>query len=167
MDILSDPKAMASLQSALVFLIVANPAAYRLTNSMLGFVLKVSNTNSGSPTVFGLVLHAVVFGLIAYALMSIKRPIPEAVIDQVRSWTGDVIPADGAIAKDVVKADREIAEAVMRKEELRTKNTKKIVKKAAEKEVKQANDKRQVVMKKMASSAGLKVAKKKEGFLSF
>lgn len=140
MDLLSDKKVMASLQSALLFLVVANPVTYRFVNSIFGFVVKVANSNSGAPTTFGLILHSLVFGLIAYLLMNISKPIPDAIMDRVRSMTGDMVPADKAIAVDVQRADKEIAEAVMRKEELRVKNDVKKLAKAAKSEVKNAED---------------------------
>jgi len=164
MDLLSDTKVMASLQSALLFLVVANPATYRLVNGIFGFLFKVANSNTGAPTALGLVLHSVVFGLLAYVLMNIKRPVPDAILSQVRSWTGDVDAADSGVARDVVKADQEIGEAIMKKEELRSKNAKKLAKKAAKEQV--ASEKKNVnnAVKKMAKAAPIKALKKKEGF---
>jgi len=167
MDLLSDVKVMASLQSALLFLVVANPATYRLVNSIFGFLFKVANSNTGAPTTMGLVLHSIVFGLLAYVLMNIKRPVPDAIINQVRSWTGDVNAADPSVARDVVKADREIGEAIMKKEELRSRNDKKLAEKVA---IQQA-----AMEKKNVNSAASKLAKissimaeptKKEGFFA-
>lgn len=162
MDLLSDTKVMASLQSALLFLVVANPATYRFVNGILGFVIKVANTNTGAPTTFGLVLHSVVFGLLAYLLMNIKRPVPDAIIDQVRSWTGDVDAADSGVARDVVKADQEIGEAIMKKEELRSKNAKKLAKKVEKEEVEQEKKNVDKAVKKVAKSAPIKALPKKK-----
>jgi hypothetical protein len=65
-------KAMASVHAAILFAIVASPATYSLTQSLLGGLFKV--TSNGTPTVAGLLLHALVYGLLAYAVMWIHRP---------------------------------------------------------------------------------------------
>ena len=65
-------KATASLQAAILFAIVASPATYSLTQGLLGGLFKV--TSNGVPTVAGLLLHAVVFGLLAYLIMCIAKP---------------------------------------------------------------------------------------------
>ena len=168
MDFLSDTKVMASLQSSLLFLIVANPATYRLVNSIFGFLFKVANTNTGAPTALGLLLHSVVFGLLAYVLMNIKRPVPDAIIAQVRSWTGDVDASDSSIARDVAKADQEIGEAIMKKEELRSKNNKKKVEKVAKNISKADAKKMEDAFKVMGKVSPIKtLAKgKKEGFFA-
>lgn len=164
MDLLSDTKVMASLQSALLFLVVANPATYRFVNKIFGFIFTVANTNTGAPTALGLILHSVVFGLLAYVLMNIKRPVPDAIISQVRSWTGDVNAADSGVARDVVKADQEIGEAIMKKEELRSKNDKKLASKMQKEQA--ASEKKNVnsAIKKMAKASPINAMKKKEGF---
>ena len=96
--LLRDPKVMASLQAALLFLIVANPATYRLVQMIFGGLFKVANSATGCPSAAGLLLHAVVFGLLSYGLMMLKRP---AVI---------------VLAEDVVKAEKAIAAEVMGRE---------------------------------------------------
>jgi hypothetical protein len=62
-------KISATIQSIIVFIIVSLPFTYRLTNRLLGgFVGKLADP-SGCPTALGLFIHAIVFGLIIYALM--------------------------------------------------------------------------------------------------
>lgn len=72
-------KAQASIVAALLFFIVSSPLTYRLVDSLVGgivvslvpamaSVFKVAQ--AGCPTNYGLVLHALVFGVITYGLMS-------------------------------------------------------------------------------------------------
>ena len=72
-------KAKAAVSAALLFFIISSPLTYRLVDSLIGGVVtslvpslapvfKVAQ--SGCPTNYGLVLHASVFGLVAYALMN-------------------------------------------------------------------------------------------------
>lgn len=65
-------KAMASVHAAILFAIVASPATYGLTQSLFGGLFKVAS--GGAPTIAGLLLHAVVYGLLAYAIMWLHRP---------------------------------------------------------------------------------------------
>lgn len=65
----SSLKLSATIQSIIVFIIVSLPFTYRITNRLLGgFVGKLADA-SGCPTALGLFIHAIVFGLIIYALM--------------------------------------------------------------------------------------------------
>ena len=112
--LLRDPKVMASLQAALLFLIVANPATYRLVQMIFGGLFKVANSATGCPSAAGLLLHAVVFGLLSYGLMMLKRP---AVIVLAEDTTARIVSdASEGIAVDVVKADKAIAEEVIKRE---------------------------------------------------
>ena len=71
-------KARAAISAALLFFVVSSPLTYKVVDYLVGGVVlsalpalaptfKVAQ--SGCPTNYGLVLHAVVFGVIAYALM--------------------------------------------------------------------------------------------------
>jgi len=64
-----DKRTSASLQAVFLFLIIGSPMLYNLTNKLLGTLLKTSS--NGCATCSGLILHAVVFGLISYLLMGI------------------------------------------------------------------------------------------------
>ena len=71
-------KWIISLWSVLPFLIFASPVAYWLTNLLLS-PLGVRTSNGGGPfracpTVFGFLLHAVVFFLAVRAMMQVKLP---------------------------------------------------------------------------------------------
>jgi len=112
--LLRDPKVMASLQAALLFLIVANPATYRLVQMIFGGLFKVANATTGCPSAVGLLLHAVVFGLLSYGLMMLKRP---AVVVVAEEADGEgLLDASEDVAVDVVKADQAIATEVMKRE---------------------------------------------------
>lgn len=65
-------KATASVQAAILFAIVASPATYSLTQGLFGGLFKV--VSNGTPTVAGLLLHALVYGLLAYVVMCIYSP---------------------------------------------------------------------------------------------
>lgn len=65
-----EQKFIISLMSALVFFIVANPETFRLMRSILGSWVSGPN---GCPTTPGLILHTVVFMLVVWAMMNIKR----------------------------------------------------------------------------------------------
>ena len=64
-------KARYSLYSAILFLILASPPVYKLVEKLLGSVVRIADS-SGCATTAGLVVHAVVFGLIVYGMMHIK-----------------------------------------------------------------------------------------------
>ena len=58
-------KASISLWSAMLFLIVSSNVMYRLTNSI---GLKTLNL-SGSPNIWGYILHSIVFALLVFGSM--------------------------------------------------------------------------------------------------
>lgn len=68
---MSFSKINATIQSIIVFLLVSLPCTYRATNGLLGGILGKLADPSGCPTSLGLFVHAIVFGLIVYGLMSI------------------------------------------------------------------------------------------------
>ena len=107
--ILRDPKVMASIQAALLFLVVANPATYRLVQMIFGGLFKVANATTGCPSTMGLILHALVFGLLSYGLMMLKRPAVIVVADDAEEAVVDV-------AEDVVKAEKAIANEIKKRE---------------------------------------------------
>jgi hypothetical protein len=62
-------KLSATIQSVIIFIIVSLPFTYKLTNGLLGGFIGRLADSSGCPTGLGLFVHAIVFGLIIYALM--------------------------------------------------------------------------------------------------
>jgi hypothetical protein len=68
-------KTMATLQSMLLFVIFASPMTFKLVQGILG---KWVANPYGLPTGAGLVLHALLFGLVVYFLMhGAKNPFPK------------------------------------------------------------------------------------------
>ena len=65
-----EQKLFISLMSALVFFIVANPDTFRLMRRILGSWVSGPN---GCPTTAGLILHTIVFMLVTWGMMNIKR----------------------------------------------------------------------------------------------
>jgi hypothetical protein len=62
---------------ALLFFVVSSPYTYKLVDSIIGGIANsivpqyawlVKVAEGGSPTTYGLLVHSVVFGLVAYAL---------------------------------------------------------------------------------------------------
>jgi len=64
-------KAKYSFISALLFFIVANPELYKMTQFVFGSLFTVANTANGCPTIYGVLLHTVVFFGGMFALMTI------------------------------------------------------------------------------------------------
>ncbi len=62
-------KVSATLQSILVFYIIANPMTFRVVDSLLGGVVGRIANAGGCPTGLGLIVHSLVFGVIVYSLM--------------------------------------------------------------------------------------------------
>ena len=63
-------KFLISLMSALVFFIIANPDTFRLTRSIFGSWI---SGPTGCPTMRGLMLHTIVFMLVTWGMMNIKK----------------------------------------------------------------------------------------------
>ena len=79
-----EQKFLISIMSALVFFVVANPETFRVMRKVFGSW--VSNP-SGCPSTGGLVLHTIVFMLVTWGMMNIKRegytssePVKEEVV---------------------------------------------------------------------------------------
>lgn len=70
-----EQKFIISLMSAILFFIVANPDTFRLMRTILGSWVSGPN---GCPTTAGLILHTVVFMLITWGMMNIKKEKYEA-----------------------------------------------------------------------------------------
>lgn len=68
-----NPKLVASAIAAVLFFIIGSPFVYGLVNSILGGVVSIVNFN-GVPTLAGLLLHSIVYGLATYGIMLLKKP---------------------------------------------------------------------------------------------
>lgn len=64
-----EEKFMASLMAGAVFFLVANPEVYRVTRKLIGNWVA---TPTGCASTKGLLLHAVVFFLVTWALMNVQ-----------------------------------------------------------------------------------------------
>ena len=64
----SEDKWKYTLYTTIIFLFVANPYTYQFVQILLGKIVKIAD-KSGCPTMFGFLLHAVVFTLILRAIM--------------------------------------------------------------------------------------------------
>jgi len=53
----------------IIFIIISLPFTYKTTNSILGNIIGKLADPSGCPTTLGLIVHAIVFGLIIFGLM--------------------------------------------------------------------------------------------------
>lgn len=72
-------KFQASVMAALLFYVISSPFTYLFVDKFVGSIVTVLSPQSiyvfkvserGSPTNFGLFLHAVVYGTITYGLMN-------------------------------------------------------------------------------------------------
>lgn len=72
-------KAQAALVAALLFFVISSPFTYRIVDQIVGGVVTAvipqmasvfKVAQAGCPTTYGLALHAAVFGLVSYMLMS-------------------------------------------------------------------------------------------------
>jgi hypothetical protein len=64
-------KISATIQSVIAFFLVSLPFTYKLTNGLLGGIVGKLADESGCPTMLGLLVHSLVFGLIVWGLMHI------------------------------------------------------------------------------------------------
>jgi len=72
-------KVQASIVGAILFFVISSPFTYRIVDTIVGTVVRAvipqfaslfKIAEAGCPTNYGLFVHAAVFGLVAYALMS-------------------------------------------------------------------------------------------------
>lgn len=67
------PRLLNTLFVAALFLIIANPAVFGLVDRTLGRpILRMRITDNGVPTRVGIVVHAIVFGLLYYFFLAMK-----------------------------------------------------------------------------------------------
>ena len=70
----NNQKWMITLWSAIVFILIANPFTFKLTNMLTSLVGLHTVDYKGCPTVFGFILHTVVFALIIRGMMGKDVP---------------------------------------------------------------------------------------------
>lgn len=72
---ISSPLVAIPVFAALAFLIVGNPVVYKFTDAKIGGPLKLDlATPAGLPTRAGLIVHALVLGLLIYAYLRAYSP---------------------------------------------------------------------------------------------
>ena len=79
-------KMMISIMSGLLFFIVANPETFKLVRRILGGWV---SSPTGCPTVSGLVVHAIVYFLLTWALMNMKQNRESATGDSNKTQSSD------------------------------------------------------------------------------
>jgi len=67
-------KFITSLISGLTFFIIANPETFRLVRRVLGPRIATPN---GCPSTMGLLVHSLVFILVVWGMMNVKKDIPQ------------------------------------------------------------------------------------------
>ena len=96
-----EQKFLISIMSALVFFIIANPDTFRITRRIFG---KWISSPTGCPTGKGLMFHTLVFLLVVWGMMNIKRE-GFTLMDPSPSGTGPapekIIPEDAIITEEV------------------------------------------------------------------
>jgi len=66
-------KWIISLYSAVLFVLLVNPIAFRITNYFLGFIgLDTLDIRTGKPTLSGILIHSILFGLIVRLSMGVN-----------------------------------------------------------------------------------------------
>ena len=65
-----EQKFLISIMSALVFFVVANPETFRVMRKVFGSWV---SSPTGCPSIGGLALHTIVFMLVTWGMMNIKR----------------------------------------------------------------------------------------------
>ena len=73
-------KFLISLMSALIFFVIANPATFILMRRLLGQWVAGPN---GCPKFGGLILHTIVFMLIVWGIMLLKKEAPVKKVEEV------------------------------------------------------------------------------------
>ena len=66
-------KLITALITGLVFFVIANPETFRLVRRVLGPRIA---TPTGCPSTIGLLVHTLVFILIIWAMMNVKKDLP-------------------------------------------------------------------------------------------
>ena len=81
-------KFVTSLISGLTFFVIANPETFRLVRRVLGPRIATPN---GCPSTVGLLVHSLVFVLVVWGMMNVKKDMP-VVKERVKKVEEKVIP---------------------------------------------------------------------------
>jgi hypothetical protein len=97
-----DLRILYSIQSALLFFVIASPFMFGLTQQIFGKLFAV--TKGACPTLGGVFLHAVVYGLLVYVLMilqSKKEHFNQPTAPTSENKPKETVPVAGAAPKNV------------------------------------------------------------------
>ncbi len=99
-------KFMASIMSALLFFLIANPETFIIVRRVFGNWVASA---TGYPTTLGLVLHSIVFMLIVWGMMNLKREKADGVPAPSKDMMGPPPPPvpEGAAMKDGMLPDED------------------------------------------------------------
>lgn len=92
-----EQKFMISIMSALVFFIIANPDTFRITRRLFG---KWISSPTGCPTGKGLMFHTLVFLLVTWGMMNIRREGFEMIESDPSPSTVQIIPEDAILVEE-------------------------------------------------------------------
>ena len=86
-----EDKFITSVISGLTFFVIANPETFRLVRRVLGPGIA---TPTGCPSTMGLLVHSVVFILVVWAMMNVKKDMPELpkINDKVKKEEKKIVP---------------------------------------------------------------------------
>jgi hypothetical protein len=68
----NEQKLTATLICVMIFIIISLPATYKFTDSIFGGLTSHFIDASGCPTLYGILIHSLVFGIIIYLLQGVK-----------------------------------------------------------------------------------------------
>ena len=92
-----EQKFLISIMSALVFFIIANPDTFRITRKLFG---KWISSPTGCPTGKGLMFHTLVFLLVTWGMMNIRREGFEMVEPAPSPTPVQIIPEDAILVEE-------------------------------------------------------------------
>ena len=86
-----EDKFITSVISGLTFFVIANPETFRLVRRVLGPGIA---TPTGCLSTMGLLVHSVVFILVVWAMMNVKKDMPELpkINDKVKKEEKKIVP---------------------------------------------------------------------------
>ena len=92
-----EQKFLISIMSALVFFIIANPDTFRITRRLFG---KWISSPTGCPTGKGLMFHTLVFLLVTWGMMNIRREGFEMIESEPSPSPVQIIPEDAILVEE-------------------------------------------------------------------
>ena len=84
-------KFITSVISGLTFFVIANPETFRLVRRVLGPGIATPN---GCPSTTGLLVHSIVFILVVWGMMNVRKEMPELpeIKDKVKKEEKKIVP---------------------------------------------------------------------------